>query len=101
MGPQASTTIADEALLSLEQFKANCRMLDSEEHLPPSTQHNRGFTSEAFRDAFGRFNVWTGNIGALSRGRSCLDHRLAHTDVQFEVLRLVRQLRSCLSECTF
>jgi hypothetical protein len=99
MASDNGTPIANEALRSLQQFRAICSKLDSTEHLPSSINPSCGVTSESFADALGRFNVWIGNMGALSRGRSSLDHRLAHTDVQIEVLRLVRKLGSCLSEC--
>ena len=95
MQSESRTPITDEALRSLELFKAIRLKLGATEGL---SHHNRAFTIEELRDALGRFKVWIGNLGALSRGRSSLDHRLAQSDIRLEVLRLVRQLRSSLSE---
>ena len=62
--------------------------------LPP------GFSITTFLDVFARFRIWTGNIGALQRGKSSLDHRIQHTDLTKEVIRLLRQTIAALSDGT-
>ena len=59
-----------------------------------------GFSISAFLDVFARFRIWTGNIGALQRGKSSLDHRLQHTDLRKEVTRLLRQTIAALNDGT-
>ena len=34
------------------------------------------FSQETLEDEFGRFRVWSGNLGALQKGHSSLDYRL-------------------------
>ena len=59
-----------------------------------------GFSISTFLDVFARFRIWTGNIGALQRGKSSLDHRLQHTDLRKEVTRLLRQTIAALNDGT-
>jgi hypothetical protein len=88
------SNIADEASRCFELFKLIRRRLHSDGGDP-----HLGVSDETITDTLSRFNVWTGNIGAMKRGKSSLDHRLTHADVRVEVLRLLKQLRSSLSEC--
>jgi len=58
-----------------------------------------GFTTTDFLDIFARFRIWTGNIGALQRGRASLDNRIEHTHVYDEVKRLLREVALALLDC--
>jgi hypothetical protein len=93
------SNIADEASRCFELFKLIRRRLHSTGPLSDGGDPHLGVSGETITDALSRFNVWTGNIGAMKRGKSSLDHRLTHADVRVEVLRLLKQLRSSLSEC--
>jgi hypothetical protein len=57
-----------------------------------------GFSPENHLDAFARFRVWVGNIGALKRDRSSLDYRLRHSAVKDEVARLLSELSTALAD---
>lgn len=94
-----SSHIADESSHCLELFKLVCRRISSATLPADGENPHLGVSGETMTDALSRFNVWMGNIGALKRGKSSLDYRLAHADVRLEVLRLLKQLRSSLSEC--
>lgn len=59
-----------------------------------------GFFIATFLDVAARFRIWTGNIGALQQGRSSLDHRIQHTYLRKEVIRLLRQTIAALSDGT-
>jgi hypothetical protein len=91
--------IADEASTCLELFTVICRTLDSADPPTDIEKPRLSVTGERLTDELSRFNVWIGNIGAMKRGKSSLDHRLAHADVRVEVVRLLKQLRSSLSDC--
>ncbi|KAF2181759.1 hypothetical protein K469DRAFT_691838 [Zopfia rhizophila CBS 207.26] len=55
--------------------------------------------SEALEDEFGRFRVWSGNLGALQRGHSSLDYRLRDSPLlQSNTLKLLEELNNNLSE---
>ncbi|KAI9668916.1 MAG: hypothetical protein M1829_005228 [Trizodia sp. TS-e1964] len=92
------SNIADEATECFELFKLIRRRLHSTGSPLNDGDSHLGVSDETITDALSRFNVWTGNIGAMKRGKSSLDHRLTHADVLVEVLRLLKQLRSSLSE---
>lgn len=50
-------------------------------------------------DEYGRFRVWTGNLGAQQKGHSSLDYRLRDSPLlQSNVLKLLRELETNLSE---
>jgi hypothetical protein len=52
---------------------------------------------EEMREEFGRFRVWTGNLGALAKGHSALDWRLRDADVmRSTVLSLLEELLNTL-----
>lgn len=55
-----------------------------------------GFVPEANLDSFARFR---GNIGAFQKNKSSLDHRIRHSTVRDEVIRLLTQLLSALTDC--
>ena len=51
----------------------------------------------ALQDEFGRFRVWSGNLGALQKGHSSLDYRLRDAPLlSGEVLKLLEELQSNL-----
>ncbi|OCK75825.1 hypothetical protein K432DRAFT_408695 [Lepidopterella palustris CBS 459.81] len=55
--------------------------------------------AEALEDEYGRFRVWSGNLGALQKGHSSLDYRLRDSPLlQKNVLKLLHELRTNLSE---
>ncbi|KAF2661221.1 ankyrin [Lophiostoma macrostomum CBS 122681] len=69
----------------------------------PASDNNKlpvGFSGTTFLDVFARFRIWTGNIGALQRGKSSLDHRIQHTYLRNEVIRLLRQTIIALCDVT-
>jgi hypothetical protein len=57
---------------------------------------------ESLRDEFGRLRVWSGNLGALQKGHSCLDYRLRDSPLlSSNVLKLLQELEQNLSEGRF
>ncbi|KAG9556097.1 hypothetical protein KCU71_g11693, partial [Aureobasidium melanogenum] len=49
------------------------------------------------KEEFGRFRIWTGNLGALAKGHSALDWRLRDADVmRATVLSLLEELQNTL-----
>ena len=70
---------------------------------PSSTRSDSGgqtkISAEDIADAFGRFKIWAGNIGALKVGKASLDSRLGHADIRLEVLRLLKQMFQSQTEC--
>ncbi|KAF2866630.1 hypothetical protein BDV95DRAFT_584351 [Massariosphaeria phaeospora] len=54
---------------------------------------------EALEDEFGRFRVWSGNLGALQKGHSSLDYRLRDSPLlSSNTLKLLQELHENLSE---
>lgn len=52
---------------------------------------------EEIREEFGRFKVWTGNLGALAKGHSALDWRLRDADVmRSTLLSIFEELQNTL-----
>lgn len=52
---------------------------------------------EAVQDEFGRFRVWSGNLGALQKGHSSLDYRLRDAPLlSAEVSKLLKELEENL-----
>lgn len=50
-------------------------------------------------NAFARFKIWAGNLGALQRGSSSLDVRLRESNVmRIAILRILSSLRETLNE---
>ena len=58
-------------------------------------------TQEALEDEFGRFRVWSGNLGALQKGHSSLDYRLRDSPLlSGNTLRFLEELNHNLAEAT-
>lgn len=54
---------------------------------------------EALEDEFGRFRVWSGNLGALTKGHSSLDYRLRDSPLlSGNALRFLEDLNNNLNE---
>lgn len=52
---------------------------------------------EALQDEFGRFRVWSGNLGVLQKGHSSLDYRLRDAPLlSNEVSKLLKELEANL-----
>lgn len=89
-----ATTIAHEQSLCIRSFDRLCEALGN---------GNSGYSSQlrmsSILDEYGRFNVWSGNIGAHQVGRVSLDHRLREADhVKEQVIRLLQYLRETLDD---
>jgi hypothetical protein len=55
------------------------------------------FSRDDIEEAFGRFRVWTRNLGALAKGHSALDWRLRDADVmRSTVLSLLVEIQNLL-----
>ena len=87
--------IANKTLLCLQRFK---EVYVSSKSWSSATEYDP--SPSDIEDSWGRFRIWTDNIGALQqqRSRSSLDHRLRHSDVRDEILRLLAQLLSALND---
>jgi hypothetical protein len=59
-----------------------------------------GLDVALIRDCRDRFNIWTGSLGALQRGAASLDSRLSDHEIAQEVIRLLKQLESFISDGT-
>ncbi|KAF2115034.1 hypothetical protein BDV96DRAFT_600175 [Lophiotrema nucula] len=54
---------------------------------------------EGLEDEFGRFRVWSGNLGALQKGHSSLDYRLRDSPLLFSnALKLLKELENNINE---
>jgi O-acetyl-ADP-ribose deacetylase (regulator of RNase III)/tetratricopeptide (TPR) repeat protein len=54
---------------------------------------------EALEDEFGRFRVWSGNLGALQKGHSALDYRLRDSPLlSSNALKLLKELEENITE---
>ncbi|KAH7348035.1 hypothetical protein BKA66DRAFT_505128 [Pyrenochaeta sp. MPI-SDFR-AT-0127] len=54
---------------------------------------------EGLEDEFGRFRVWSGNLGALQQGHSCLDYRLRDSPLlSSSALKFLEELLENLNE---
>lgn len=58
----------------------------------------QGFEPERLLDLFARFLLWAENIGALQRNQSSLDFRVQHSDLQAEIVRLLKQILSAITD---
>lgn len=54
--------------------------------------------SKYLADCFDRFNIWAGSLGVLQKGDASLDARLSNHILAREVLRLLKQLDTVLSD---
>ncbi|KAJ4353861.1 uncharacterized protein N0V89_005591 [Didymosphaeria variabile] len=62
-----------------------------------TTPREHGVDSEALQDEFGRFRVWSGNLGVLQKGHSSLDYRLRDAPLlSDEVTKLLKELQENL-----
>lgn len=60
-------------------------------------EHGDVLDREALDDEFGRFRVWSGNLGVLQKGHSSLDYRLRDAPLfSNEVLKLLKELEDNL-----
>jgi O-acetyl-ADP-ribose deacetylase (regulator of RNase III) len=54
---------------------------------------------DALEDEFGRFRVWSGNLGALQKGHSALDYRLRDSPLlSSNALKLLKELEENITE---
>ncbi len=88
------TTITDHVGGCLESFRDLTLALNGE---------NRDFRDqirlEDVEDEFGRFRIWSGNIGAHRVGRSSLDYRLRDAShIRQRVISLLVDLKETLQE---
>jgi hypothetical protein len=91
-------SIAEIALQCSQRFTSIKRTLASHDSGEFSGTPE-GFPSNTLLDIFARFRIWTGNIGALARGKASLDQRICHSHIRHEVLRLLRQVIVVLDDC--
>lgn len=62
-----------------------------------ATRESQALDHEALQDEFGRFRVWSGNLGALQKGHSSLDYRLRDAPLLLnEVSKLLGELEKNL-----
>lgn len=95
-----SMTIADLSLHCKQRFESlKQEVSTSVSNSQDGDPFPKGFVPEDISDLYARFRVWTGNIGALQHNRSSLDHRIRHSGVRNEVIRLLAQLFSALTDC--
>lgn len=87
------STLRLGAAINVREFQ---NLLDS---LP--TPQGHGLDSEALQDEFGRFRVWSGNLGVLQKGHSSLDYRLRDAPLlSNEVSKLLKELEQNLQAGT-
>jgi hypothetical protein len=95
---QPDATVAVLSQLCTHRFET-VKILTSDTSTADVQSLPEGFTALDFLDVFARFQIWTGNIGALQQGRASLDHRIQHTHVSDEVKRLLGQVALALLDC--
>jgi hypothetical protein len=84
------TTLRAATESCIRDFAVVCHELEQHAYLNTSW-------CEDVEEAFGRFRVWTGNLGALAKGHSALDWRLRDADVmRSTVLSLLVELQNTL-----
>lgn len=77
------------AAVNVREFQSLVNSLD--------THQGHGVESEALQDEFGRFRVWSGNLGVLQKGHSSLDYRLRDAPLlSNEVSKLLKELEENL-----
>jgi hypothetical protein len=90
-------TIALHVDKCLKIFNTLCEILSR----PYAPFHDQIQLSDV-RDEFGRFRIWSGNIGAHRTGRSSLDYRLRDAShIRQRVISLLQDLNEILQEGTF
>ena len=62
-------------------------------------EHRELMPPEKLEAEHGRFKIWSGNLGALQRGRSSLDFRLRESTVmRMTILKLLARLDQTLTK---
>jgi hypothetical protein len=90
----SQTSLRDQTRECWQDFDQLCHITEQEGYV----FYDRLNYSDA-RDEFGRFRVWSGNIGAMQKGTASLDHRLRESsNVREEVMKLLIDLKYSLSE---
>ena len=91
------TSIAREHKVCSASFDSLCKLGDTLAKTGPGIGPGTGLSS--ISDLYGRFNVWSGNIGAHQTGRVSLDHRLRKVNyVKDQVVRLLQYLHESLED---
>jgi hypothetical protein len=83
------STIRLGAAVNVREFQSLLNSLE--------THQGHVVDSEALQDEFGRFRVWSGNLGVLQKGHSSLDYRLRDAPLlSNEVSKLLKELEENL-----
>jgi hypothetical protein len=91
------TPLFDESNGCCEGFGQLCQILER-----GTSPVQERLNLPTINDEFGRFRVWSGNIGALQKGAVSLDYRLSESSmVRGEVLKLLRDLKYSLDESEY
>ena len=86
------TTLRAVTESCIRGFAVVCHALEQRPRLDTSSCDEM-----SVQEAFGKFRVWTGNLGALAKGHSALDWRLRDADVmRSTVLALLEELHNTL-----
>lgn len=89
-----ATTIAQEHGLCTRSFNRLCEASGNE-----NSQYGSQIRGSQVLDEYGRFNVWSGNIGAHQVGRVSLDYRLREADhVKDQIIKMLQYLRENLDD---
>lgn len=78
---------------------SNVRAFQTLSNAISATEGNWTIDRESLEDEFGRFRVWSGNLGALQQGHSCLDYRLRDSPLlSSSALKFLEELLENLNE---
>ena len=89
-----ANSIVQECRACSVSFEALCETLRAD-----NMDYSSQMPLSILLDTYGRFNVWSGNIGAHQIGRVSLDHRLREAvHVKEQVIKLLRYLHENLDE---
>lgn len=67
-----------------------------------NNDYKKQMSASAIENEYARYRIWTGNLGALQRGRSSLDTRLRDSIIlRAAVLKFLYQLRDGLITSVF
>ena len=87
-------TIVELCEACFKSFNLLYEVLESEEADNASRTH-----LASIADEIGRFNIWTGNVGAHQHGRSSLDYRLRDaSQIREEFVKILQYLRETLED---
>lgn len=90
----SETPLGDQTRECWQGFNRLCQILERD-----GSPFKDRLSFSDMRDEFGRFKVWSGNIGALQGGTASLDHRLRESSkVREQVLKLLVDLQYSLDE---